>query len=107
FRDVMQFLQRDRTTTWLDGLLMGSMIAVLGPGRRGGSLAVAATGTFMGGLQNTGATADGDFSFVLFCRFRQNLLQHAVHDQIRIATDGRGEVRVGGGGQRKVAKVLL
>ena len=33
--------------------------------------------------------------------------QNAVHDQIGIAADGRGEVRVAGGGQREVARVYI
>ena len=38
---------------------------------------------------------------------RQQRLGNAVHDQVGIAADGRGEVRVRGRGQRKMALVDL
>ena len=37
----------------------------------------------------------------------QQRLRDAVHDEVGIAADGRGEVRVGGRGQREVAFVDL
>ena len=48
-----------------------------------------------------------DFSVHLFCRVAQHFFQNAVDDEVGIAADGRGEMRVGWRRQREVAAIFL
>src|ERR1019366_2591689 len=51
--------------------------------------------------------ADGDTVFLVLRRIAQYILQDAVHNQVRVATDGRSKVRVNRRGQREVALIDL